>query len=129
MASDSSSEYDRVVKVRRYIRSKITRIFNIVSNDIDTLNELRRKEYVIKLHDLMNELKAINGKVYNCLEDCDDDSLNQLLTEEEEYDYKVTLALATLEPISDSNGNQNGNAPNVSIYSTRPGASTRPLDT
>ena len=101
----SVSEYTQAVNERRYVRSKVTRIFTVVSSDIDSLNEIRRRDYIKKLHDLREELKIVNSKVFQNLNECDDKELDDLLQGEEEYDYKITLALATLDPMVESNNN------------------------
>ena len=55
-----NSDLVKALKERKYTRSKITRIYNIASNDIDSLNELKKSEYVTSLNELRVELKDID---------------------------------------------------------------------
>ena len=125
--SENSKNYSNAIKERRYVRSRVTKIYNSVSNNLDSLNELKRGEYIIKLRDLKEELKIVNRKVFQYSNDdeADDDMLEVLLHDEEEYDYRVTIALATLDPVPhDSslyNSNANANIGNVSGHSHNDG--------
>ena len=108
------------VKERKYVRSRVTKIYNTVSNDFDSLNELKRNEYVTKLKGLVDEIKQANKNVYKYSE-VDDDDLERLLMEEEEYDYRITIALATLTPDTPQD-NSIGNVSNASNASNNDGA-------
>ena len=98
-----NSELENAVKERKYTRSKVTRIYNIASNNIDSLNELRKSEYLTSLNELRNELRDIDKRVFQLSPETTD--MDVLLEEEESYNYKITLALALLQPSPVNNNN------------------------
>ena len=95
-SSEHQKELASIVKDRRYVRARITRIYNQVTNQFDSLSEAKKTDYIDKLNDLKIKIGDLNEQFHSFADvDGDDDSI---LEEEEEYDDKIINSLGLLQP-------------------------------
>ena len=95
--SDSSSDlYSKLCKDRQYIRARVTRIHNQVTNqyEYESLTPRKKTDLIEKLHELKEKLITVNERIHSVLpatvvED-------ELIEQEEEYEDKISTALSVL---------------------------------
>lgn len=94
-----SSEYNALLKSRRYARAKITRICNKVNTALDELTPGLKTDYTAKLRRLRDELGVINGKIVHLKPDTSGEEMDEaLVDEEEEYEDNIIRTLEMMNP-------------------------------
>jgi len=105
MACKEDTDLSLLKKQRQYVRQKITRISNIVSEDLYLLSSTKINSYHDNLKSLKVEVVALDMKIYTLEDDLNDEDY---MISTEEYEEKIENALASLNLRSSLDSNQGG---------------------
>ena len=95
--SPSFEKLKTLVKSRRYIRQRITRTYNQVRDNIESLDDRKIKTLITNLHSFKAELAILDRDIYACGEE---DDVDNMLDEGEVYEERISEALQILENVS-----------------------------
>ena len=94
--SQEEAEYAKLCKDRKYIRARVTRIYNQVTTqfEFESLTARKKADLTEKLHELKTKLTKVNDSIHSILPSTVDEA--ELILEEEEYEEKLSSSLSAL---------------------------------
>ena len=100
-SKDPSSEFSTWLKTRQYVRQRITRLFNKVDTELDSLTDDDVLLYVERLDSLKSEVKLLDIKIiaYHLQNEMGDEELDRKINEDEDYERKIVVSLSKLKKL------------------------------
>lgn len=114
-----SEAYLKLIRSRKYLRQRVTRIYNIVCGTEDAVNAINGSTYLETLKVIKMELMECDKEIHSHI--ADDEALALTLIEEQEsYELKIAEAINRLENDFPSNISRQ-NSSNMSMESAHQG--------
>ena len=90
------------IQTRKYVRQRITKVYNNVKDNIDTFSEDDRFVYTERLESLKNEVKDLDRKIFALsLENgMLEEELKKKIDEDETYEEKISKSLSKLKMVT-----------------------------
>ena len=84
---------------RKYLRTQVTKIFNIITTNFDELSKSEKLQYQAKLESIQSNLKSIDEKVLAEIwkEEASESKLNKELESSSHYEEKIFESLIKLK--------------------------------
>jgi hypothetical protein len=100
--SEHNDKFTILVKTRKYVRQRITKLCNKVGEEFHALNSEEKQAQLSRLRELHAELKVLDSSIVTSLisSEADDANIDQAIDEQEAYEDRVHATLATLQSVS-----------------------------
>ena len=95
----AKANLSHLIQTRKYVRQRITKVYNNVKDDIDSFSEDDRFMYTDRLESLKNEVKDLDRKIFalNLENGMPEGELQKKIDEDEKYEEKISKTMSKLK--------------------------------